>query len=93
MANFLIFLVLVSPVLWLISVSMLTEWKHFWKFFIANSLILALYLTFIMDPVFVDFGHDEYGLKRLTTSIAAIVTHIVLGLVFAVGHRLKVKKS
>lgn len=68
---------------------MLKDWKHFWKFFVANSIIFISYLVFTSNPEFMDFGHDEYGLNRLSTIIFAIFTHIILGLIFAIGYRLK----
>jgi uncharacterized RDD family membrane protein YckC len=84
----LIYLILASPVFWIISITLLNRWKHFWKFFIANALILVVYLIVTINPAFIDLGHDEYGLKRFFTIVMAIFTHIMLGILFAIGYRL-----
>lgn len=89
--NFIIILISVSPVLWMISLFILSSWKHFWKFFIANALVVLIYLTLIIDSNLLNFGHDEYGLKGLLTIVSCIVIHVVLGLLFAIGYKLKSK--
>ena len=83
------FLVLISPILWISSIFLLKDWKHFWKFFIANTLILIIYLVLILAPDLINLGHDEYGLKRLGAIVAAVFTHVILGLFFALRFRMK----
>ena len=87
------FLVLISPILWISSIIILKDWKHFWKFFIANTVIILIYLILIFVPDLIDLGHDEYGLKKLMMVITAIFTHIILGVTFAIGYRLKIRKA
>ena len=89
MGNLLMILVLISPILWIASIFLLKDWEHFWKFFIVNAIILAFYLIITMHPAIIDLGHDEYGLKRFVTIGAVVFTHLILGLIFAVGYRLK----
>lgn len=89
MERFLILLVLVSPIFWILSIFMLSDWKHFWKFFIANTLLFIAYLALTSNPELIDFEQDEYGLKRFSTLVLATFTHIILGLIFAIGYRWK----
>ena len=76
----------------MISLFILSSWKYFWKFFIGNALIVSIYLTLLTNTNLINFGHDEYGLKNLITIVGCILTHIVLGLIFAIGYKLKVRK-
>lgn len=89
MERFLILLVLVSPIFWILSIFMLSDWKHFWKFFLANTLLFIAYLALTSYPEFMVFGHDKYGIKRFSTLVLATFTHIILGLIFAIGYRWK----
>lgn len=75
-------LVLASPFLWLISVRLLRNWRYFWLFFALNSVLLLFHL--LLNTQLLSFGHDEYGLARLSATIVTIVVHTILGFFFAV---------
>jgi len=85
--------VLSSPVIWIISITLLSRWKHFWTFFCVNAVILFFYLYILITPEFSNFGHDEYGLNRFVHILMAIVVHIVLGGIFALYKRGKMAKA
>lgn len=76
--------ILVSPIIWIISLVLLSRWKHFWKFFAMSILIIAIYVTVLVNPELSNFAHDEYGLKRLLHIIVALFIHIILGGIFAI---------
>jgi len=68
---------------------MLKDWKYIWKYALVNFVILTAYGIIILMTDLIDFGHDEYGLKKLFGFIAAVVIHIILGLIYAVGYKLR----
>ncbi|RTQ45330.1 hypothetical protein EJV47_26020 [Hymenobacter gummosus] len=83
-----VYLLLASPVLWLVSLLLLMHWRRFWQFFLLNLALLAGYL-WVLSSDLISFGHDEYGLKWLFAVLAAMTTHVVLGFGFAVGFRMR----
>jgi hypothetical protein len=80
-------IVLSSPLLWIISLVVLSNWKHFWKFFFANLFILVGYVYILFFTKVVNQEHDEYGLKVLGTVLLTILTHILLGFLFAISYK------
>ncbi|MEQ8240909.1 MAG: hypothetical protein RIA69_16960 [Cyclobacteriaceae bacterium] len=91
--DILIYSLLASPIVWIISLISLSRWKHFWKFFGLNILLIAIYITILVNPELSKFGHDEYGLNRFFHIILALFIHIILGGIFAVYKRRKLKES
>lgn len=85
----LLYIILGSPIIWLVSILMLKDWKHIWKYTLINFIIITAYGIAILTTDLIDFGHDEYGLKKLFGFIAAIVIHIFLGFIFGVGYKLR----
>ncbi|MEP1150933.1 MAG: hypothetical protein ABJH08_04305 [Balneola sp.] len=81
--------VLLSPLLWIISLVTLNGWKHFWKFFFANLFILVSYFYILLFTNLIEFGHDEYGLAALGTTLLTISTHILLGFLFAMTYKFR----
>jgi len=91
--NILIIAILCSPIIWTISLVILSKWKHFWKFFLLNALVIATYLTILVNPELSNFDHDEYRLNRFFHIIIAVFIHIILGGLFALYKRGKLKES
>ncbi|MCC3158725.1 hypothetical protein LJ737_15885 [Hymenobacter sp. 15J16-1T3B] len=83
-----LFLLLASPVLWMVSVVLLLDWRRFWQFFLLNLALLAGYLMLFFGTELLRFGHDEYGLRQAFGALLAVTLHVVLGFGFAVGFRL-----
>ncbi len=68
-------------ILWIFSIHLISEWKHFNKFFIANTILTITYLGLIIfTDLIVDY-HDEYGLGRIITSLGALTVHIFCGFI------------
>jgi uncharacterized membrane protein len=82
---------LISPVLWIISLIFLKRWKHFKRFFIINTLVFVVYVLIILNVNFPAFANDEYGLKRFFFATGIVVAHIILGFIFSLGFYLKRK--
>ncbi|MEQ9309836.1 MAG: hypothetical protein RLN90_10305 [Balneolaceae bacterium] len=92
METALAYFILFSPILWLVSIYLLSDWEHVWKFAAINFSVIVLYTVILLFSNIIDLGHDEYGLKRLGTFALTVSTHILLGFLFAVGYKLN-KKS
>src|SRR5688572_13098114 len=84
--------VLISPVLWFLSLYFLRGWGSFKKFFIINTLVLFAYLIIILNGNFIDFPEDVFGMKRLFFATASMMAHIILGFVFSFAIYLKQKR-
>jgi carbon starvation protein CstA len=93
MDNLFVYLLLAAPVLWLGSLLLLKSWRRFWPFFGLNAGLLAAYLYVLGSTNLIDYGHDEYGLGRLFAMLMAVVLHVLLGFVFAVGFRLQQRRA
>lgn len=85
----LLYIILGSPLIWLVSILMLKDWRHIWKYALINFVVLIAYGITILMTDLIDFGHVEYGLKKLFAFIASVVIHILLGFIFAVGYKLR----
>ena len=84
--------VILSPVLWLLSLYFLRNWGKFKKFFIINTLVLFAYLIIILNGNLTDFPEDEFGMKRLFFATASMMAHIILGFVFSMAVYLRQKR-
>ncbi len=82
-----------SPVLGVISLVTLKDWKHFWKFFFANLFILACYYYILLFTRLIDLGHDEYGLGTLRAFLFTISIHVLLGFLFAMTYKFRKASS
>lgn len=92
METALAYFILFSPILWLVSLYLLSDWEDVWKFAAINFSIIVLYTFLLLFTNIVELGHDEYGLKRIGTFALTVSTHILLGFLFSVGYKLN-KKS
>ena len=87
----LIILIFISPFLWIESIILTKNWKHFTQFAIINTIIFILYYGVLNYTEIIDLGHDEYGLGVMFLNTLLIVSHILLGFVAAliIHHRKK----
>lgn len=85
--------ILISPVLWIASILLTKEWKHFKKLVLINSALIICYLIVINFINWIHLGNDEYGLKIMTLNISLIVFHILLGFISSVIIYRKMKKG
>ena len=81
----------IGLVLWILSIYLVREWKHFWVFFAINLLILAIYSTYTIYGNLNFLGHDEYGLGRLMMLFAIPIIHVLIAFILAmvINYRLK----
>jgi|GEM_PF-661120 hypothetical protein len=93
METFLPLFFLSSPVLWVFSLIILKDWKHFWKFFFANLFILACYYYILLFTRLIDLGHDEYGLVAIGAFLFTISIHVLLGFLFAMTYKYRKASS
>ena len=76
-----------TPFLWLLSLYLLRRWRHFWTYAALNLLVLLGYVTLAMWHY--PFGHDEYGLGRMSTLGGAFLVQAILGFVVALSVHLR----
>ncbi len=93
MPYYLAYIILFSPILWLLSLFFLHNWKHFWKFAGINFLVITVYSFIILSTNLIDYGHDEYGLGPIVTFVLSIVGHIILGFIFSIGYKFREKSK
>jgi len=93
MDNLFAVLILISPILWFLSIYLTMDWKHFRKLFLLNFLLFLLYMVTINFTNLIDIGHDEYGLGIIALNLMMILGHITLGLVTSLYIRSKYKND
>jgi len=89
-----ILLVIFIPIiLWIASIYMLYEWRKFKPFFIANAILLIVYLTIIIYGNSTFWKPDVYGLGMLFRLSVCLISHVLIVFVFAIIKRQKLKKT
>lgn len=87
-------LLLIFPfILWAFTLVLLSNWKYFLKFLILNIFLVIVYFCIIIYKGNYIFGHDEYGLKVFISLFICIITHILIGFIFAVYQNYKLRKN
>ena len=84
---------LISPILWIVSVVLTLNWKHFKKLVVVNILLFITYISIIDFTNWVDLGHDEYGLGIIFLNIVLIVGHVILRFISCIIINRKIKKG
>ena len=84
---------LVPGILWAISISILSKWKHYRLFFVINTVLFISYLLYLIYGNLPFNGHDEYGIQRISYIIFVPTIHVIVNFFLAVLIRLKTKKS
>lgn len=93
MATLLLSLLIASPLLWLLSLLWLSSWQHIRPFFALNLVVLVAYLLVLTSPGGSAFEADPYGLGRIFLIVAAVLSHVLLGFIFALGYYLKSRRA
>jgi hypothetical protein len=83
--------IIISPFLLFATWVMTAKSKSFKKIFIAHTIVLLLYMFFVINYSKLLIGHDEYGLGQIGLAITFIVIHIIIG--FAHGLYLTYKNK
>ena len=89
--EFILWFILLAPLVLGASMWALRGWKHYWKFFGFNGLLVLTYVIILASPAFSYLGHDEYGLRRIGFIVVAPAIHIWLGGVFALYYRMRLR--
>jgi hypothetical protein len=84
-------IILVPIIIWIASIYMLSGWEKFNKFFIANGILIIVYVGFLIYGKSI-WGHDEYGLGFLFRLAFCLLTHVLIVFVFAVVKNRQLKK-
>jgi hypothetical protein len=77
------------PLLLQSSFFLLLEWHYFWRFVTINILLFTVYILIIYCWPFAAGERDDYDLAPLFVAAAAVMTHVMLGFLFAVAFRLR----
>ncbi|UOQ55244.1 hypothetical protein [Hymenobacter cellulosivorans] len=93
MTTILLALLIASPLLWLLSLLWLSSWQHIRPFFALNLVVLLAYLLVLTSPGVSPFEVDPYGLGRTFLIIAAVLSHVLLGFIFALGYYFKSRRA
>lgn len=92
--EYLFFLCLILfPAIWIISLFILSKWKHFYLFFGINLLIIGLYFYLITYTKIINSGHDEYGLGVIFYNLLFLMIHAFLGFIFALFYKSKFSQN
>lgn len=90
-------MILLTPIiglsLWIWSIYLLRNWKHFWTYFTINFLIVIGYIIYILYGELQFLGHDEYGLGRLSMFFVFPIGHAVLGSIIALIIKWKITNA
>ncbi|RAK65859.1 hypothetical protein [Hymenobacter edaphi] len=81
-------MLLLLPLLWILTLYLLSDWPHFRRFLWFNRLLLLGYVVVLLGTEWQSFGHDEYGLGKLLLALLVLIAHVVSGVVFAFGYYL-----
>lgn len=81
MENLFVVTLFISPILWIISIKLTKNWKHFKKLALLNLLIFVCYFFILNFTKWIDLGDDAYGLGRLVTNVILIMIHVILGFI------------
>ena len=84
---------LISPFLWIASIMLTKDWRHFKKLIVINCAIIVCYLIVLNLTGRINIGHDEYGLRKLALNISCFVLHIILGFIASIIINGKMKKD
>ncbi len=84
-------IILISLILWISSIYMLSDWNKFKAFFVANGILIAAYVLFLIYGKSI-WGHDEYGLGFLFRLAICLMTHVLIVFVFAIVKNRQLKK-
>jgi len=71
--------IIISPFLLFATWIMTAKSKSFKKIFIAHTIVLLLYMSFVINYSKLLTGHDEYGLGQIGLAIMFIIIHIIIG--------------
>ena len=90
---FLLLIVAIPPILWFVSIKVLSKWSYFKLFFAANTLLVLGYTLYLIYGDVFFIGIDPYGLQRLFYLFLVPTIHIVLNFLFSQIMRARLKKS
>ena len=83
--------ILISSVLWIVSIILASRWIRFGRILMGHVPFILAYLYVINFTNLFLIGQSEYGLKILLASLFGVVIHINLG--FAASIYLRVQKT
>ncbi len=83
-----VFAFVMLPILWVFSLVMIRDWKHFWVCFLAHCVLLIGYSTIILNSK----TTGGYGLNVFFNETMAVLIHLLVGF-FSMYVRLKILKS
>lgn len=87
------FLLLLIPILWIVSIFMLRKWKHILIYSILNAFLIAVYFYLIFYSNYKIFLYDEYRLKKIFLFLYIIMSHTIVGFIFALVYKYKLAKN
>lgn len=70
--------------LWAASLYLLSNWKWFWKFVIINTILIIIYIPYILFGKIAYLSHDEYGIGRAMLLFLVPIIHAIIALVFGI---------
>ena len=88
-----LFVLISTPILWIISIFIFKEWKYFGKLFLINTIILICYGYLILYTNLNFVGHDEYGLGKILLLVSSLIIHTILNFGLALFYKYKLKKA
>jgi len=76
-------IILLSILLWVVSLQWLSKWRNFWVYFVINFHLVIFYVIWLVHAEFKFLGTDPYGLGQISLIISVLFGHIVIGFIFA----------
>ncbi|SHJ45480.1 hypothetical protein [Pseudozobellia thermophila] len=87
----LLLIILIPIIIWIASIYMLTGWDKFNVFFIANGILISVYVCALIFGKSI-WPHDEYGLGFLYRLAICLLSHVLIVFVFAIIKNRQLKK-
>lgn len=87
------FLLILLPVLWIVSIKMLRNWKHIIRYYLMNITVIGLYCLVIFYSNIDYFTHDPYGLRKIFSLLFCLGIHTFIGFLFALYYKYKMEKK
>ncbi|CAI8281831.1 MAG: Uncharacterised protein [Polaribacter sp. SA4-10] len=89
----LILLLIIPVFLWVFSLVLLSIWTHFLRFIIWNIILILFYFCTEIYLGNYIWGHDPYGIGTFFRLAFCLITHTVIGFLFALYRNYKLRNN
>jgi hypothetical protein len=81
------------PILWIINIFILKNWKHVIKYTVINIVFILTYFTNIFYCLSDHFINDQYGIEKVFYFILLLITHTLIAFIFALYFKFKLSQN